>query len=160
MSTDERQLRGLLRQWSTPGLDHPAGFRFHDAPPEAVRRALSVVDPSIAASRSNGQPPADWLVAIAERLGGLLAGQVGDDEDLPERLRVDAVCVPAEHAAELARAVEQDWPDPDLGEVALDLALAEGWERWDAEQPVWTGEGRELLAGVPAAVRVVGLWWD
>lgn len=160
MPPAERQLRELLSPWRTPGLDHPAGFRFHDAPPDVVRRALATVDPFLAASRPNGQPPADWLVAIAERLGGLLAGQVGDDEDLPERLRVDAVCVPAERAAELARAVDADWPDPDLGEVALDLALAEGWERWDAEQPVWTGGGRELLGKVPPAVRVVGLWWD
>jgi hypothetical protein len=121
---------------------------------------LAVVDPSVTASRPNGQPPAGWLVDIAERLSGLLAGQVADDEDLPERLRVDALCVPAERAAELARAVEQDWPDADLGEVALDLALAEGWERWDAEQPVWTGTGRDLLDGVPPGVAVAGLWWD
>lgn len=160
MPSDAGRLRELLGEWKTPGLDQPAGFRFHDAPPDVVRRALTVVDPFMTMGRPNGQPPADWLVAIAERLGGLLAGQVGDDEDLPERLRVDAVCVPVERSAELARAVDADWPDPDLGELALDLALAEGWERWDAEQPVWTGGGRELLAGVPAAVRAVGLWWD
>lgn len=160
MPSDAPSLRELLGRWKTHGLDHPGGFRFHDAPPDVVRRALTVVDPFISVGRPNGQPPAEWLVAIAERLGGLLAGQVGDDEDLPARLRVDAVCVPAERAAELALAVDADWPDPDLGEVALDLALAEGWERWDAEQPVWTGGGRDLLAGVPVDVRVVGLWWD
>lgn len=160
MSPEERRLRGLLGRWKTPGLDQPAGFRFHDAPPDAVRRALAVVDPFMTVGRPNGQPPAGWLVHVAERLGGLLAGQVGDDEDLPERLRVDAVCVPAEQAAELAQAVDADWPEPDMGEVALDLALAEGWEHWDAEQPVWTGGGRELLDGVPPGVAVVGLWWD
>lgn len=160
MSPDVRQLRVLLGRWKTPGLDQPAGFRFHDAPPEAVRRALAVVDPFITVGRPNGQPPAGWLVDVAERLDGLLAGQVGDDEDLPERLRVDAVGVPAERAAELARAVDADWPEADLGEVALDLALAEGWASWDAERPVWTGGGRELLAGAPPGVLVVGLWWD
>lgn len=160
MSPDARQLRGLLGRWTTPGLDHPGGFRFHDAPPDVVRRALAAVDPSVAGSRPNGQPPAGWLVDIAERLGGLLAGQVGDDEDLPERLRVDAVCIPAERAAELARAVDADWPCVEPDEVALDLALAEGWDRWDAERPVWTGGGRELLAGVPLGVAAVGLWWD
>jgi hypothetical protein len=160
MSPDVRQLRRLLGPWQTPGLDQPGGFRFHDAPPDSVRRALAVVDPSVTASRPGGQPPAGWLVDLAERLDGLLAGQVGDDVGLPERLRVDALCVPAARAADLARAVEQDWPDPDLGEAALDLALAEGWERWDAEQPVWTGGGRELLDGVPQGVLVAGLWWD
>lgn len=160
MSPDGRQLRELLGRWRTPGLDQPAGFRFHDAPPDAVRRALAAVDPTTAASRPNGQPPADWLVALAERLGGRLAGHVADDEDLSERLRVDAVCVPAEHAAELARAVDQDWPVPHVGDVALDLGLAEGWERWDADEPVWTGGGRELLNGVPHGVAIVGLWWD
>lgn len=73
---------------------------------------------------------------------------------------MDAVCVAAERAAELARAVDADWPEPDLGELALDLALVEGWETWDAARPVWTGGGRELLDRVPPAVRVVGLWWD
>lgn len=160
MPPAERQLRKLLDPWKTPGLEHPTGFRFHDAPPDAVRRALAAVDPFMTVGRPNDQPPAGWLVDMAERLGGLLAGQVGDDEDLPQQLRVDALCVSAEHAAELARAVEADWADCDLGEVALDLALAEGWERWDAEKPVWTGGGRELMAGLPPAVRVVGLWWD
>lgn len=160
MTPDERRLRRLLGPWMTPGLDQPGGFRFHDAPPDAVRRALAAVDPSITASRPNGQPPAAWLVHVAERLGGLLAGQVGDEADLPERLRVDAVGVPAEHAAELARAVDADWPDPGSGEVALDLALAEGWERWDSERPAWIGGGRDLLAGAPPGLRrraVVGL---
>jgi hypothetical protein len=110
---------------------HPGGFRFHDAPPDVVRRALA----------------------------GLLAGQVGDDEGLPERLRIDAVSVPGGHGADLARAVDHDWPDVVLGDVALGLSLAEAWERWDAEEPVWTGSGRELLDGPPRAA-VVGLWWD
>lgn len=160
MPASERQLRNLLDPWRTPGLEHSAGFRFHDAPPDAVRRALAVVDPFLTGARPNGQPPAGWLVDVAERLGGLLAGQVSDDEGLPEQLRIDAVCVPAEQAVVLARAVEQDWPDTVLGEVALDLALAEGWERWDADQALWTGGGRELLEGTPPACRVVGLWWD
>jgi hypothetical protein len=97
-----------------------------------------------------------WLVDIAERLGGLLAGQVADDEDLPERLWVDALCVPAERAAQLAQAVEQDWPDPDLGEAALDLALAEGWERWDAEQPV----GPAVAGSCWTACRPPSSSWD
>lgn len=159
MSAHRGQLRGLLSQWTTPGLEHPGGFRFHDAPPDTVRRALDRVDQSLRVGRPNGQPPADWLVDTAERLGGLVAGQVGDDDGFPERLRVDAVCVPGDRGAELAGAVDREWPDDVLGEVALDLALAEGWERWDAEQPVWTGGGRDLLDGAPRAA-VVGLWWD
>jgi hypothetical protein len=95
---------------------------------------------------------------VAERLGGLLAGQVGDDEGLPERLRIDALCVPGERGADLAR-VDHDWPDVVLGDVALDLSLAEAWERWDAVEPVWTGNGRDLFDGLPRAA-VVGLWWD
>jgi hypothetical protein len=153
------QLRQLLDPWKTPSLEHPGGFRFHDAPPDVVRRALAAVDPVFRSSRPNGQPPADWLVDVAERLGGLLAGQVGDDEGLPERLRIDALCVPGERGADLARAVDRDWPDVVHGDVALDLSLAEAWERWDAVEPVWTGSGRELLDGLPRAA-VVGLWWD
>ena len=152
-------LRILLHPWLTPGLDHPPAFRFHDAPPEQVRRALAAVDPEWGTTRFNGQPPASWLVSTAERLDGRLAGQVGDDVGLPTRLRVDAICVPGERAQELAQAVHDDWPEPVLDSVALDLALAEGWEAWDAEQPVWTLAGRQLLEAPPAAA-VVGLWWD
>jgi len=152
-------LRGLLRPWITPRLTHPGGFRFHDAKPDVVRRALASVDPSCGACRPNGQPPGDWLVDVAERLDGTLAGQVGDDGDLPERLRVDAVCVAGGRAAELARAIARDWPQDALGGTALDLAVAEGWPGWDAEQPAWVGSGHDvLLDGQRAAV--VGLWWD
>ncbi len=152
-------LRTLLRPWLTPRLDHPGGFRFHDAPPEVVRRALGAVDLEWSTARFNGQPPANWLVSTAERLGGLLSGQVGDDVELPTRLRVDAICVPGERARELADAVHADWPQTVLDSVALDLALAEGWHAWDAEQPIWTGSGRQLLETSPDAA-VVGLWWD
>ncbi len=152
-------LRTLLADWLTPGLDHESGFRFHDAPPAVVRDALSRVDPSWRDSRPNGQPPGGWLVDLAERLGGLLAGQVGDNDWLPERLRVDAVCVPGERSAELARAVDEQWPQPFMEALALDLALAEAWDHWDAETPVWSGPGRDLLTGEPRAA-VVGLWWD
>lgn len=119
-----------------------------------------MVDPVLSTSRPNGQPPAGWLVDLAERLDGLLAGQVADDEELPQQLRVDALCVPSEQAEALALAVDADWPDADLGEPALDLALAEGWGSWDAETPVWTANGRDVLTGVPPDAHVVGLWWD
>lgn len=152
-------LRALLRPWITPRLTHPGGFRFHDAGPEVVRRALASVDPSCGASRPNGQPPGNWLVEVAERLDGTLAGQVGDDADLPERLRVDAVCVAGDRAADLARAIARDWPQDDVGGTALDLAVAEGWPRWDANEPAWNRSGHDvLLDGRRAAV--VGLWWD
>lgn len=160
MSHDTRRLRDLLGPWKTPRLDYPGGFRFHDAPPEVVRRALAMVDPFHTTSRPNGQPPAGWLVDTAERLGGLLAGQVADDEGRPEQLRIDALCVAAQQAEALARAVDEDWPEPAFGELALDLALAEGWQAWDAETPIWTANGREALSGVPSGVVVVGLWWD
>ncbi len=98
-------------------------------------------------------------MSTAERLGGLLSGQVGDDVERPPRLRVDAICVPGELADELAQAVHIDWPQTVLDSVALDLAEAEGWDTWDAEQPIWTGNGRQLLEASPNAA-VVGLWWD
>jgi hypothetical protein len=151
-------LSSLLAEWRTPGLDLGDGFRFHDAPPATVRTALRVVGPQVAQSRPNGQPPAAWLVDIAERLEGLLAGLVGTDPP-PERLRVDAVCVPAHRAAELARAVAHDWPEPVLHAPALEHALAEAWERWDATEAVWSGSGSDLLEKPPPAP-VVGLWWD
>ncbi len=152
-------LRTLLRPWLTPRLDHPGGFRFHDAPPKVVRHALEAVDLEWSTARFNGQPPASWLVSTAERLGGLLSGQVGDDVERPPRLRVDAICVPGERAPELAQAVHIDWPQTVLDSVALDVAEAEGWDTWDAEQPIWTGNGRQLLEASPNAA-VVGLWWD
>ncbi len=155
----DQDLRLLLRPWLTPQLDHPGGFRFHDAPPEVVRHALRAVDGAWSTARFNGQPPADWLVNTAERLGGLLSGLVGDDAELPTRLRVDALCVPGERAGELAHAVHADWPQTVLDSVALDLALAEGWDSWAAEQPIWTRNGRQLLEA-PPSVAVVGLWWD
>ncbi len=143
----------------TPRLDYPGGFRFHDAPPAVVQRALEQVELEWSTARFNGQPPATWLVKVAERLGGRLAGQVGDDEGLPTRLRVDAICVPGGCAGELAQAVHVDWPQTVLDSSALDLALAEAWEGWDAEQPVWTGIGRQLLEA-PQDAAVIGLWWD
>lgn len=124
-----------------------------------MRRAFAEVEPFWRDCRPNGQPPAGWLVDTAAALGGLLAGQVGDNDRMPERLRVDAVCVAGDRAGELARAVDAVWPEVALGERALDLALAEGWEQWDAEQPIWTGNGRDLLDGITRAP-VVGLWWD
>lgn len=149
----------LLRRWMTPQLDLPGGFRFHDAPPDVVRLASGAIDGAWSTVRFNGQPPAEWLVNTAERLGGLLSGLVGNDEELPTRLRVDAICVAGERAGELAQAVHDDWPQPVFDSVALDLALAEGWDSWAAEQPIWTGNGRELLDAHPGAA-VIGLWWD
>lgn len=100
-----------------------------------------------------------WLIR-SSRPAGRTVRQVADDEGLPERLGIDALCVAAQQAEALARAVDEDWPEPALGEPALDLALAEGWQAWDAETPIWTANGREALSGVPSGVVVVGLWWD
>ncbi|MBK5306888.1 MAG: hypothetical protein JJD92_09400 [Frankiaceae bacterium] len=152
-------LRTLFGPYVTPGLEVPNFFRFHDAPPAVVRAALAVVDPFFRTSRPNGQPPAEWLVEMASRFGGTLSGSVGTDDELPVRLRVDAVCVPGEHGSDLARSVARDWPEPEFGEEVLALALAEGWRTWDAQEASWTGNGRDLIdASAPAPV--IGLWWD
>jgi hypothetical protein len=137
-------------------VDHRLGWRFCDTPPGTVRRALALVDGWYGTSRPNGQPPALWLVEEAEHLGGLLGGHV-----TPARgsIRVDAICVPAEETHVLAAAVEQAWPPGADGTGALDLADAEAWDRWDANQAIWSGNGRELLTSRPPGV-VVGLWWD
>lgn len=148
--------RDRLERYLTPGRELPdiEHFRFHDAPPQLVRDVLSDLDPLWTTYRPNGQPPAAWLVSTAERLDGLLAGSSSS----PDGLRVDAICVPGDRAADLASAVERDWPEPAMGEQVLDLALAEAWPSWDAERSVWEGSGRDLLAGRPEPV--VGLWWD
>lgn len=148
--------RDQLARYLTPGLELPEieHFRFHDAPPQLVREVLSGLDPLWISYRPNGQPPAAWLLATAERLDGLVAGSSSH----PNGLRVDAICVPGDRAADLAGAVERDWPERAIDERALDLALAEAWPSWDAERPVWEGSGRDLLAG--RSEPVVGLWWD
>lgn len=149
----------LLGPYVTPGIEVPNFFRFHDAPPSIVRDALTLVDSSWRTSRPNGQPPAEWLVKMASRFGGTLSGNVATGDDLPDRLRVDAVCVPGEHGSELARSVARDWPEPEFGEDVLALALAEGWRTWDAQEASWVGNGRDLIdACAPAPV--IGLWWD
>lgn len=93
------------------------------------------------------------------RCGGTLSGFVGLDDGLPERLRVDAVCVPGERGSDLAASVARDWPEPEFGEEVLALAVAEGWSAWDARDSMWTGNGRDLMES-PAPAPVVGLWWD
>lgn len=152
------ELSRLLLPQCTRGLSFNDTFRCHDAPPAVVRAALDLLDPWFGTSRPNGQPPAQWLLRTAERLGGLAAGIVAAGEEY-QSIRVDAVCVPGERGQELAAAVDQDWPDVVLGSPALDVSLAEEWDSWDAERPTWEGNGRELLAGRPPAV-AVGLWWD
>jgi hypothetical protein len=152
-------LRELLDSYVTAGLEMPDYFRFHDAPPSVARSALDAVDTSCGNARPNGQPPAVWLVEIAARLGGTLSGQAATPPNLPQRLRIDAVCVAGDRGGDLARAIDRDWAAAVDGETPLALALAEGWTRWEADEPMWTGGGRELLDGPPRA-GVVGLWWD
>lgn len=152
-------LRTLFGPYVTPGVDVPNYFRFHDAPPAVVREALTAVDPSWRTGRPNGQPPAEWLVDMASRFGGTLSGYVATDEGQPDRLRVDAVCVPGEHGSDLARSVARDWSEPEFGEEVLALALAEGWHTWDAQEASWAGNGRDLIDASPPAA-IVGLWWD
>ena len=66
--------------------------------------------------------------SAARRYQGLLGGLCGDYS-----VRVDALCVPAERAAEMAADVAQQWPARGEWLAALDLALAEGWTAWDAQ---------------------------
>ena len=152
-------LRAVLEPFLTPDSEVASCFRFHDAPPAVVDRALELVNPACRLARANGQPHARWLVDVAEKLGGRLAGLAAVGDELDDRIRVDAVCVPGEHGADLARAIARDWPDPEFGEQVLDLAVAEGWTSWQSVEPCWTGSGRELIDAAPRAA-VVGLWWD
>jgi hypothetical protein len=152
-------LRALLAPFLTPDSDVASCFRFHDAPPAVIDQALDLLSPNCRLGRPNGQPPAGWLIDVAEKLGGTLAGLAAVGDELGDRIRVDAVCVPGEHGADLARAVARDWPEPEFGEQVLDLALAEGWTSWQSAEPCWTGSGSELISPEPRAA-VVGLWWD
>lgn len=147
----ERFIGHLTREVDRPEY----GFwRFHDAPPALVRDVLAGCDPLFSDYQPNGQPPPRWLVQIADRLGGLLAGS----PSMPGGIRVDAICVPGPRGPELAQAVRDDWPEVLLDALPLDLALAEAWTSWDAERSIWEGPGRALLE--PRSEPVVGLWWD
>ena len=53
--------------------DHVVGWWFTEAPPDIVREALALVQ-AVAGERPNDPPPQEWLVAQAERRGGVLAG--------------------------------------------------------------------------------------
>lgn len=131
--------------------------RFVDTPPAVAREALALVDAAVSELRANGQPPASWLVAQAERRQGLLSGSFSTTPITT--LRIDALCVPKEQASALATALVDDWAADGDWPAAIDLALAEGWESWDARASAWEGEGRALLGGLPD-LPVFGLWWD
>ena len=155
-STAGRELTELLlphvdaavpAQWGPSGA--ATYFRFSDAPAAVVRRALAQV-PSAAASRPNDQPPAVWLVEIAESYGGRLCGSVNASFGA---LRVDAVCVPATATAAVVEQLSQAYPGQD------EAAVAEAWSAWDSTEPLWTGTGREAQTSLGQAT-VVSLWWD
>ena len=125
------------------------GFSFTDAPPVAVRRALAEV-PGLADRRPNDQPPAAWLLKMAEQFDGRLCGVV---ETRYAALRVDAICLPAGAATAVLRALAAAYPGQD------EAAVVEAWSGWDAADPLWTGAGSDLRTLIPAA-RVYSLWWD
>lgn len=131
--------------------------RFIDTPPAVVREALTLVDERWADIRPNGQPPARWLVELAERREGLLGGTWSTQPW--SGLRVDAIQVPRTVAADLARAVVDAWAPYDDWPAAIDLADAEGWPSWDAVRSEWQGPGRALMGELPE-LEVFGLWWD
>lgn len=156
---DDHPLQRLLAPYRTPGLALGGTVRFHDAPPSVARDVLARMDGPFSMMRPNGQPPAAWLVDAAQRWGGTVAGMLATGDGFGDRLRIDAVCVPGLHGHALARAVAADWPDRDHGASALELALAEEWQAWDAATPTWSGPATDLLRGREPAP-VVGLWWD
>lgn len=155
---DAADLDHVLAPYLYTGLPVIEGSgRFIDTPPAVVREALSLLDPDVAQGRPNGQPPAHWLMELADRLGGLLGGSFSTAPWVG--LRVDAIQVPRPMVGQLAQSVLDAWPAYDDWPAAIDLADAEGWPAWDAERSEWEGLGRDLLGDLPE-LAVFGLWWD
>lgn len=151
-----RRLADLLLPHADPALPlRRAGsgeveaFRFNDAPPAMVRRALAEV-PGVANRRPNRQPEAGWLLEMAEQFDGRLCGAV---DVRYAALRVDAICVPADALTDFMGMLAAGWPGQD------ETAVAEAWSAWDATAPLWTGAGSDVRTLIPAA-RVYSLWWD
>lgn len=146
------------------GPDHEDGWWFTDAPPEVTREALTLTGDRMPGERPNDQPPQEWLVAQAERRGGVLAGFVAPKGPASPRMRVDAIIVPCAQAEELAGEIGRLWPVEDGG-TALDLALVEGFASMDAERHLWEAPGSEFRPGSANPRDWLGaafcsFWWD
>jgi hypothetical protein len=107
------------------GPDHETGWWFTAAPPDVTQEALSLAADRTPGMGANDQPPEEWLVAEAERRGGVLAGFVAPRGPASPRMRVDAIIVPCSQAEDLATEIARLWPVEDNG-TALDLAVVEG----------------------------------
>jgi hypothetical protein len=147
----------LLTPYTDPHLAETG--RVVDVPVDVAARALALLADDVVTSRPNlVQPPMRELVSLAADLGGRLVGAV-----VPGRafVRLDGVQVDAAIARTLAERIAAAWPaDGGVGD-ALSAATAEAWTSWDADWPVWTGSGADLLRGAaPSEAAVVGLVWD
>jgi hypothetical protein len=133
--------------------------RLVDVPPTVAAEALQLLLVEQVDSRCNGtQPPMRWLVKQAAALRGRLVGSVAAGR---RYARFDGIQVPTPAARLLAERIAADWPGTDIAPAALPAAVAEAWTSWDANEPIWTGTGPNLLtSGLPSKVVVVGLWWD
>jgi hypothetical protein len=145
-------------------LDHESGWWFTDAPPKVTQEALALTVDRIPGPRPNDQPPEEWLVAEAERRGGVLAGFVAPQGPASPRMRVDAIIVPCSQAEDLARDIARLWPVEDGG-TALDLAVVEGLSSVTATRHDWDAPGFEFLDWRTGADDWLGsefcsFWWD
>jgi|HubBroStandDraft_6_1064221.scaffolds.fasta_scaffold829751_1 hypothetical protein len=150
------------------GPDHESGWWFTDAPPEVTREALALTVDRDPGMRPNDQPPEEWLVAEAERRGGVLAGFVAPKGPGSPRMRVDAIIVPCSQAEDLAAEIARLWPVEDYGTAlgtALDLAIVEGLVKVTATRHEWDASGSEFLTWRARADGWLGaeycsFWWD
>lgn len=142
--------------------DDRNGWYFRDAPADVATSALELVEPVLATSRPNGQPPAEWLADRARRMGGTVVGFAAPERD-DGYLRIDGIKVPWSYRRDLVRLVADTWPDEDDEDGswpgALDLAVGEVYPAWHTLHLVWKGPGADLAGDVPEGP-VVGLWWD
>jgi hypothetical protein len=147
-------LAALLAPYADPD---PEMGRLVNVPPDVAAQALALV-PNLAGARMNGQPEQSWLVQAAADLDGWLCGSLAPGRAC---LRFDAIQVPVARARELAERITAVFPRAPDHLPALDTAVAEAWLVRDALDPVWTGDGTELLTDpLPSGVQAVGLWWD
>lgn len=146
------------------GPNHENGWWFTDAPPAAIREALTLVIDKLPGERPNDQPPEEWLVAQAERRSGVLAGFVAPKGPASPRMRVDAIIVPRDQAEELADEIARLWPVEDYG-TALGLAIVEGFASADSERHEWDMPGSEFFSWRADTDDWLGavfcsFWWD
>src|SRR3954470_15585700 len=146
-------LTALLAPYADPDPDLASVGRLVDVPPAVAAAALEYLPTDARDARPNGtQPAMTWLAAQAAELDGRLVGSL-----VPGRgfVRFDGIQLGHERGCVLARRIDAEGPG------ALEAAVAEAWSSWEAERPVWTGVGTDLLDGeLPAGAAVVGLWWD